>query len=100
MTNNKDDKEFPWNIPLLMNTSPMSLFHAVFSRNPCLPSLSVSCYLQPLKDQLFLISRNGGQNLMPSYNRFNELWCRCWYTSSVMIPVSTFHIIGKHVIGL
>ena len=30
----------------------------------------------------------------------NELWWRCWYKYSAMIPVSTFHIIGKHVIGL
>ena len=29
-----------------------------------------------------------------------ELWWRCLYKFSAMIPVSTFHITGKHVIGL
>ena len=29
ITNNKGDKESPWNVPLLMDTSPRSLPHAV-----------------------------------------------------------------------
>jgi len=63
-----------------MDTSPYHMLLVVFFRTPCFPSLAIWCYLQPLHDHVFPISRNGGQNHMPSYS-----WSRQflgWFSSA------------------